>query len=194
MPSQKIRIAIFASGSGTNAEEIFAYFKNHPAIEIGLLLSNNPQAFALERARKFNIETKTFTREEFRNPDVILKTLHEDHISYIVLAGFLWLIPEYLVAAFPDRIINIHPALLPKFGGKGMYGLKVHEAVKAAGESETGITIHLVNTLYDEGKILFQAKCSVDKTYSPEKIQQCVQELEYEHYPKVIESWILKGK
>ena len=193
MPSQKVRIAIFASGSGTNAEEIFTYFKNHPAIEIGLLLSNNTQAFALERARKFNIESKTFTRDEFKNPDVILKALHENQISHIVLAGFLWLIPEYLVAAYPNKIINIHPALLPKFGGKGMYGLKVHEAVKAAGEAETGITIHLVNNQYDEGKILFQAKCTVEKTYSPEKIQQCVQELEYEHYPKVIENWILKG-
>src|SRR5687768_5076202 len=140
MPLQKFRIAVLASGSGTNAEEIFTYFKDHPAIEIGILLSNNPQAFALERARKFSIETKIFTRDEFKNSDVILKILRGKQISHIVLAGFLWLIPEYLVDAYPDKIINIHPALLPKFGGKGMYGLKVHEAVKAAGENETGIT------------------------------------------------------
>jgi phosphoribosylglycinamide formyltransferase 1 len=192
MSNPKFRIAIFASGSGTNAEEILSYFKNHPAIEIGILLSNNPDAYALERANRFNVTPITFTRENFQNAEFMLPILREKKISHIVLAGFLWLIPQYLVNAFPDKIINIHPALLPKFGGKGMYGLKVHEAVRASGDSETGITIHLVNTQYDEGKVLFQAKCSLEQNYSAEKIQQCVQELEYKHYPQVIEKWILE--
>jgi phosphoribosylglycinamide formyltransferase 1 len=191
MSNSKFRIAIFASGSGTNAEALFAYYKNHPAIEIGILLSNNTDAFALERAKKYNIPSKTFTKEAFQTSDLITGILKENKISHIVLAGFLWLVPQYLVNAFPNRIINIHPALLPKFGGKGMYGLNVHEAVRASGEKETGITIHLVNNNYDEGKILFQASCSVVEGYSAEKIQQCVQELEYAHYPRVIENWIL---
>jgi phosphoribosylglycinamide formyltransferase 1 len=192
MPNPKFRIAIFASGSGTNAGEILSYFNHHPAIEIAILLSNNPKAFALERAAKFGVPSRVFTREDFQNADFMLSILKHNKISHIVLAGFLWLIPEYLVNAFPARIINIHPALLPKFGGKGMYGLRVHEAVRAAGEKETGITIHLVDNKYDEGRILFQAKCSVDPGYSSEKIQQCVQELEYQHYPRVIENWILQ--
>jgi phosphoribosylglycinamide formyltransferase 1 len=191
MSNSRFRIAIFASGSGTNAETLFSYYKNHPVIEIGILLSNKADAFALERAKKYNVPSRTFTKEDFQNRDVITGILNENKISHIVLAGFLWLIPQYLVNAFPNRIINIHPALLPKFGGKGMYGLNVHEAVRASGEKETGITIHLVNNNYDEGKILFQARCSVAEGYSAEKIQQCVQELEYAHYPRVIENWIL---
>lgn len=192
MPNPKFRIAIFASGSGTNAGEILRYFNHHPAIEIAILLSNNPKAFALERAAKFGVPSHVFTREDFQNANVMLTILQENQISHIVLAGFLWLIPEYLVNSYPARIINIHPALLPKFGGKGMYGLKVHEAVRAAGEKETGITIHLVDNKYDEGRILFQAKCPVEPGNSSEKIQQCVQELEYQHYPRVIENWILQ--
>ena len=191
MSSKKSRIAVFASGNGTNAEEIFRYFKNHPSIGVGLLLSNNPHAFVLERAKKFNIPSKVFTREEFKNPDLFISWLHEKEITHLVLAGFLKMIPDYLTKAYPEKIINIHPALLPKFGGKGMYGIKVHEAVRQSGEKETGITIHLVNDQYDEGKILFQAKCAVQESYSPEEINECVQKLEYEHYPKVIEQWIL---
>ena len=191
MSKTKFRIAILASGSGTNAEEIFSYFKNHSSIEIGMLLSNNSGAYALERAKKYKVNSRVFSREEFRDPGIVLPILDKEKISHIVLAGFLWLIPDFLVTAFPDKIINIHPALLPKFGGKGMYGLHVHKAVREAGERETGITIHLVNNNYDEGKILFQAKCPVSETHSAEDIQQCVQQLEYEHYPSVIENWIL---
>lgn len=190
MSSGKFRIAIFASGNGTNAEEIFKYFGNHPEIKISLLLSNNSEAFALQRAANHGIAHATFTRDEFRDGQRILTLLRDAGITHIVLAGFLWLIPDYLLRAYPDRIINIHPALLPKYGGKGMYGGRVHEAVKAAGDLETGITIHLVNERYDDGKILFQARCPVDTNYTPEEIAACVHKLEYEHYPRVIEEWI----
>lgn len=192
MSSQKFSIAILASGNGSNAEEIIRYFKDHPVIDVALLLSNNPNAFALDRAKRLNVPAKTFTREEFKEPGVILQWLKKKDITHIVLAGFLWLIPDYLIKSYPGKIINIHPALLPKFGGKGMYGSKVHEAVKMAGEKETGITIHLVNENYDEGEVLFQGRCAIEDHYTPAHIAQCVQKLEYEHYPKVIEQWILK--
>lgn len=191
MSSGKIRLAILASGSGTNAEEIFRFFKDHPRIDVVLLMSNNPNAFALQRAGKHGIKSVVFNRDEFKDGKTILDRLHESAVTHIVLAGFLWLIPEYLLQAFPDRIINIHPALLPKYGGKGMYGAKVHEAVKAAGDLETGITIHLVNSKYDEGKILFQGKCPISKTQTPDEIASCVHKLEYEHYPKIIEKWVM---
>jgi phosphoribosylglycinamide formyltransferase-1 len=188
----KNKIAIFASGSGSNAEEIIKRFKGHESIEVVLLLSNNSTAYALERAKKFNIPTFVFTKQEFRETEIVLKKLQEHHVTHIVLAGFLWLIPDYLIKNFPDRMVNIHPALLPKFGGKGMYGMKVHEAVKAAADKETGITIHLVNEHYDEGKILFQGTCAVDPNATPEHIADCVHKLEYEFYPQVIEQWILQ--
>ena len=188
------RIAIFASGSGTNAEAIFKYFLNHPSIEVVLLLSNNPNAFALERAMKFNVPTRVFTKAQFRNSNDVLNWLREYRVTHIALAGFLWLIPKYLLQEFSDRIINIHPALLPKFGGKGMYGMKVHELVKTAAEKETGITVHLVNDQYDEGTIVFQAKCTVDSNDTPEQIASKVHQLEYAHYPRIIEEWILIGK
>ena len=158
------RLAIFASGSGTNAEEIMKRFQHHASIEVVLLLSNNAQAYALERAKKFNIPTKVFNRSIFRESEEVLIWLKEKNVTHIVLAGFMWLVPDYLTKSFSGKIINIHPALLPKFGGKGMYGMHVHEAVKAAGEKETGITIHEVNERYDEGEILFQATCVVDKS------------------------------
>jgi phosphoribosylglycinamide formyltransferase-1 len=193
MSSKKIRLAVFASGSGTNAEEIFKHFKDHSAIEVVLLLSNNPNAFALQRAKSHHIKSGVFNRKEFVEGEVILKFLGDAGATHIVLAGFLWLIPTYLLRAFPDRIINIHPALLPKYGGKGMYGAKVHEAVKAAAEPETGITIHLVNDQYDEGRILFQEKCSIHADLTPEEIAACVHKLEHAHYPKVIENWVLES-
>lgn len=193
MPPEKIRIAIMASGNGSNAEEIIKYFKNHPSISVGLLLSNNAAAYAIERASKLGVQSKVFTREAFRDKQDVLHWLQQFGITHIVLAGFLWLLPDYLIKAYPDKIINIHPALLPKFGGKGMYGLKVHQAVKDAGESETGITIHLVNERYDEGRILFQGQCKIESHYSAEEIARCVQKLEYEHYSKVIEKWVLGG-
>lgn len=191
MPSPKFRIAVFASGSGTNAEEIFKYFRNHRDIEVGLLLSNNADAYALQRAKNHGIPTVVFNRKEFMEGAHLRGALVEAGISHVVLAGFLWLIPSWLLDLFPNRIVNIHPALLPKYGGKGMYGARVHEAVKASGDPETGITIHLVNDRYDEGKILFQGRCAVDPGHSPAEIAACVHQLEYQHYPPVIEKWIL---
>jgi phosphoribosylglycinamide formyltransferase 1 len=191
---KKFRIAIMASGNGTNAGNIIRYFAGHKHIEVAMVLCNNPDAFVLQRAAEMNIPSRVFTRDELRSPEKFLAVLREKKITHIVLAGFLWLIPDYLVQAFPGRIVNIHPALLPKYGGKGMYGLKVHEAVKASAELETGITIHLVNEKYDEGKVLFQTACPLERAYSAEQIAACVHQLEYEHYPPVIEKWILEMK
>lgn len=188
------RLALFASGSGTNAEEIMKHFADHPAAEVCLLLSNNADAFALQRAKKFDVPTFVFNRVQFRESDVVLEQLKKNRITHLVLAGFLWLVPENLVRNFPHRILNIHPALLPKFGGKGMYGMKVHEAVKAAGETETGITIHEVNEKYDEGKIIFQARCALTPSDTPESIAQKIHQLEYEHFPNVIERWMTGSK
>jgi phosphoribosylglycinamide formyltransferase-1 len=184
------RIAIFASGSGTNAEQIMQRFQRHDKIEVVLVLSNNGDAYVLERARKFKVLSKVFTRTQFRESTEVLQWLLEAGVTHLVLAGFMWLMPESIIKYYPGKIINIHPALLPKFGGKGMYGHHVHEAVKAAGEKETGITIHLVNEKYDEGKILFQASCPVDANDSPDQIADKVHELEYRHYATQIEKWI----
>jgi phosphoribosylglycinamide formyltransferase-1 len=186
----KSRIAVFASGNGTNAEAIFNYFRDHPRVEVALLLSNDPSAFVLERARKSGVSTKVFKRQQFRDSEEVLNWLVQYRISHIALAGFLWLVPQKIIHQFSDRIINIHPALLPKFGGKGMFGMKVHEAIKLAGEKETGITIHLVNEKYDEGTILFKATCPILKEDSPEEIAAKVNRLELTHYPRVIEEWI----
>lgn len=157
-----------------------------------MLLSNSPQAYALERAKKLSIPSKVFNRTIFRESEDVLIWLRDSSVTHIVLAGFMWLVPAYLIKAFPGKIINIHPALLPKFGGKGMYGMHVHEAVKTTGEKETGITIHEVNEQYDEGKILFQARCEVSSSDSPDDIAKRVHQLEYAYYPRVIEEWILK--
>jgi len=189
--SKEFRLAILASGSGTNAEAIMKYFQNHPSISVALLLSNNPNAFALERARKFNVPTHVFDKQQFRESDEVLNWLKEFEITHIVLAGFLWLLPENLIQSFSDKIINIHPSLLPKFGGKGMYGMKVHEAVKEAAEKESGITIHLVNAQYDDGKILHQSSCIISSEDSPKEIAAKVYELEYANYPRIIEEWVL---
>jgi len=182
----KKRIAIFASGSGTNAEAIMQHFSNHTTAEVALILSNKVDAFVLERAKKHHVPTKVFNRATFRDTNEVVALLQAENISLIVLAGFLWLIPEQMVEAFPNQIINIHPALLPKYGGKGMYGMRVHEAVKAAGETETGITIHYVNEAYDEGQIIEQAKCAVLPEDSPEDIAQKIHQLEHEYFSKVI--------
>lgn len=188
------RIAIFASGSGSNAEEIMKRFQYHSTIRVVLLLSNNPAAFALERAKKYDVPTHVFNRTQFRESEDVVNWLQEANVTHVVLAGFLWLIPKNLIAAFPGKIINIHPALLPKYGGKGMYGMKVHEAVKEAGEKETGITIHEVDEHYDEGKIIFQANCLVAPTDSPEDIAAKVHQLEYAHFPTVIEEWVSRSR
>jgi phosphoribosylglycinamide formyltransferase-1 len=191
MSWKKFTLAILASGSGTNAEEIFKYFNGHRAIEVALLMSNNPKAFVLQRAKNYEVKSLIFSRAEFVEGTLVRQALAESRVTHIVLAGFLWLIPPYLLQSFPDRIINIHPALLPKYGGKGMYGSKVHEAVKGAGDAETGITIHLVNDRYDEGEILFQASCPITENHTPDQIAECVHKLEHEHYPRVIEQWVL---
>ncbi len=185
-----IQLAVFISGSGSNAEEIFSYFQIHPSIKVALVLSNNPDAYGLERAKKFSIPSKVFSRAQFRESEEVLHWLKEKEVTHLVLAGFLWLMPQNLIKAFPHRIINIHPALLPKFGGKGMYGIKVHEAVKNSGDAQTGITVHEVNEIYDEGKILFQATCMVDKADTPQQIAKKVQQLEHGFYPRVIEQWV----
>jgi phosphoribosylglycinamide formyltransferase-1 len=186
----KFRICIFASGSGTNAEAIIKYFQHHPSIEIELVLTNNPAAAVLEKAKKASVKSRVFNKSQFSESDEIVQLLQAHGITHLVLAGFLLLIPKNLVATYPNKIVNIHPALLPKFGGKGMYGLKVHEAVKASGEKETGITIHEVNENYDEGKILFQASCEVLPSDTPQQIAEKVQALEHESYPRVVEKWI----
>jgi phosphoribosylglycinamide formyltransferase-1 len=184
------RIAIFASGSGSNAENIANYFSSNEKVEVNLILTNNSGAFVLERAKKLGIKTIIFEKQQFSKTDEILQVLAKNDINLIVLAGFLLKIPENLIKAFPNKIINIHPALLPKFGGKGMYGDKVHQAVIEAGELESGISIHYVNEHYDEGEIIFQAKCEVAVTDTYEDVATKVHDLEYEHFPKVIESLI----
>lgn len=186
----KFRICIFASGSGTNAEAIIKYFQHHPFIKVELVLTNNPTAAVLEKAKKANVESTVFNKSQFSESDEIVQLLQAHGITHLVLAGFLLLIPKNLVATYPNKIVNIHPALLPKFGGKGMYGLKVHEAVKASGEKETGITIHEVNENYDEGKILFQASCEVLPSDIAQQIATKVKALEHESYPRVVEKWI----
>lgn len=186
----KFRICIFASGSGTNAEAIIKYFQHHPFIKVGLVLTNNPAAAVLEKAKKASVKSRVFNKSQFNESDEIVQLLQAHGITHLVLAGFLLLVPKNLVATYPNKIINIHPALLPKFGGKGMYGLKVHEAVKAADETETGITIHEVNEKYDEGKILFQVSCEVLPSDTPQQIATKVQALEHENYPRVVEKWI----
>lgn len=188
--NQHYRMAIFASGKGSNAEEIIKYFKDHPSIEVALVVSNNPQAFALERARKHNVPTMVFSRKEFDS--AAAEQLRERNITHIVLAGFLWLIPATLLQAFPGKIINIHPALLPKFGGKGMYGMKIHELVRSSNEKESGITIHLIDENYDQGRILYQHKCAVGSADTAEEIADKVHQLEYTWYPKIIEGWVLE--
>jgi len=179
------RIALFASGSGSNVENIIRYFSNNRELEFPFIISNRPDAFVHERAKKWMIPSYVFKKDDFENGEV-LKFLQGRSIDFIVLAGFLLKIPENLLDAYPDRIINIHPALLPKFGGKGMYGSHVHEAVVASGEKETGITIHYVNENYDEGQIIFQAKCPVFPEDSPDDVAAKVHALEYEHFPRVI--------
>lgn len=181
----KKRIAIFASGKGSNAKAIIDYFKNNETVAITMIASNNPNAGVLAIARQNNIDTFTFSKEDLQNEDFFLKQL--SNIDFIVLAGFLWLIPSFLVKQFPNRIINIHPALLPKFGGKGMYGMRVHEAVHQAKETETGITIHFVNEHYDEGIYILQQKINIDANDTPTSIAAKVLLLEHHWYPKAIE-------
>lgn len=185
------RLAIFASGSGSNAVAICKYFSKHAQIEVALIVSNNEQAGVLQKAQELGIESITFSKKEFIEGGSVDTMLQEKKITHIVLAGFLWLVPSFLIARFPNKIINIHPALLPKFGGKGMYGARVHETVRNSGDKETGITIHLVNEHFDEGKPLLQVTCPISPLDSVVDIAVKVQVLEHQHYPKTIESWVL---
>ncbi len=186
------KLAIFASGSGSNAENIINYFKESDTVKVSLILTNNPSAGVIERARRLNVPVIIFSKTIFTQTDDIVNLLKENGVDWIILAGFLWLVPQNLVEAYPNRMINIHPALLPNYGGKGMWGHHVHEAVVANGEKESGITIHYVNENYDEGKVIFQAKCSLDETDTADTLAAKIHELEYQHFPKVIEQEILK--
>ncbi len=186
------RIAIFASGSGSNAQKIMEHFKYSDSAEVALVLSNNPEAYVLQRADNFEIPTHVFDKHDFYQTDEVVNLLKRLEIDIVVLAGFLWLVPDNLLKAFPNKIINIHPALLPKFGGKGMYGDKVHKAVLEAGEEEHGITIHFVNEHFDEGEVIYQAKFRVEPGDTLEIIKFNGQQLEHLHYPKVIENLLKK--
>lgn len=186
------RIAIFASGSGSNAEKISEYFAGRTDVEVALILTNNPQAGVIQRARKLHIPVIVFDRTTFYETEKILNLLLNNKIDLIVLAGFMMLIPDFLVHAFPEKMVNIHPALLPKYGGKGMYGSFVHEAVVAAKEKESGITIHFVNEHYDEGNVIFQASCEVTDTDSADDVANKIHVLEHFHFPRVIDEIILK--
>ena len=179
-------IAIFASGNGTNAERIILYFQHVENVNVSIVLSNKPDAGVLDRARKLGVKTFVFDRHTFRQTDEIITLLQSHKIDLVVLAGFLWLVPQNILAAYRDRIINIHPALLPKYGGKGMYGHHVHEAVIQAGEEYSGITIHYVNEKYDKGQIIFQKTVDVSPEDTPESLAEKIHKLEYEHYPRII--------
>jgi phosphoribosylglycinamide formyltransferase-1 len=187
------RIVIFASGSGTNAENLIKFFHNSDNASVIQVLSNNPHAKVLDRAKKLNVSALSFNRIALSKTDDVLNILKASKPDLIVLAGFLWKFPEFILNAFPNKVINIHPALLPKYGGKGMYGMHVHEAVVANNETETGITIHYVNENYDEGTIIFQAKCDVDKHDSAKAVAAKIHQLEMEHFPKVVEK-LLRGE
>ncbi len=187
-------IAIFASGSGSNAENIIKHFEGSDKARVVLLLANTPKAYALERAKRLGVPSMVFSREDFASEEKILGILDSHSVDYVVLAGFLWLVPSYLTRHFAGRIVNIHPALLPKYGGKGMYGDNVHKAVVAAGERESGITIHKVNEQYDSGDIIAQYKVTLTPGDTPEDVASKVHELEYKYFPAVIEGEIDKLK
>lgn len=181
------KIAIFASGSGSNAENIILFFEKNRTIGVNSVFCNVPNAYVLERAKKHDIPAFIFSREEMKNPEKILKQLQERGIDLIVLAGFLWLMPECIISAYKGRIVNIHPALLPNYGGKGMYGMHVHEAIIAAGEKKSGITIHYVNSHYDEGATIFQATCDITKEDTPDTLAAKIHNLEHDFFPITIE-------
>jgi formyltetrahydrofolate-dependent phosphoribosylglycinamide formyltransferase len=188
---QSIKIAIFASGTGSNAQKIIDYFKNQgKEVRVELIACNNPTAGVLQIAAKENIPTLIIEKEKFFRGNAYIHELKGKQIDLIVLAGFMWKIPDALIKAYPNRIINIHPALLPKYGGKGLYGNYVHETVLANKEKESGISIHYVDEIYDHGKIIFQAKCTVMENDTADSLAQRIHALEHEHYPKVIEEVI----
>lgn len=186
----KARLAILASGGGSNADTICTYFARHPHIEVSVVITNRLQAGVREVAKKHQVECVYIPKAEWPDQEKVSPILQHRGITHIVLAGFLLLIPEYLIAAYAGKIINIHPSLLPRHGGKGMFGMHVHEAVKASGERISGMTIHEVDPHFDEGRILFQKEVILDASDSPSDIARKVLRLEHEYYPKVIEQWI----
>ena len=188
----KKRIAIFASGSGSNAQKIMEHFRHHPNGEVVLVLCNNPDAFVLQRADNFEIPTHVFCRSDLYESEEVLTVLKRLQVDLIVLAGFLWLIPPALLKQYPNKILNIHPSLLPKYGGKGMYGDRVHQAVLDAGDEEGGITIHFVNDHFDEGEVIHQARFKVEEGDTLEMIKFKGQQLEHQHFPRVIEGLLKK--
>ncbi len=194
MGNHQANIAIFASGSGSNAQRLIEYFERRPDVKVKALLANRPDAYALERAKRLNVPTFVFNREEFFSSDKVLTYLKDNSIDWIILAGFLWLIPDNLLKNYPDRIINIHPALLPAYGGKGMYGEKVHKAIIAAGEKESGISIHYINERYDEGEMIFQATCVVEPGDTAQSLAEKIHKLEHEHFPVIIDKIITESK
>ncbi len=186
------QLAIFASGSGSNAENIFRYFQNEPQINVACICTNRPDAYVIERAAKYDLPVLVFNRDDFYKTGKVLNYITDLKIDWIILAGFLWLVPDPLIVHFPNRIINIHPALLPKYGGKGMYGHHVHESVINAKDTVSGITIHYVNKHYDQGSIIFQATCPVVTGDTADTLAAKVHELEYEHFPRVIRQIVLR--
>lgn len=184
-------IVIFASGSGTNAENIIRYFKETKTAVISSVITNNPKAGVIKRAENLNVPVSVLEKEALQNPEKLLLNLKDLGTDLIVLAGFLKKVPDEIVAAFPDRIMNVHPALLPKYGGKGMYGMHVHEAVIENKESKSGITIHYVNEKYDEGAIIFQAETPVFENDTPESLAERIHKLEYEYFPQIVEKIVM---
>ena len=187
----KVNIAIFVSGSGSNCENLIRHFEHSEAVKCALVVSNKPEAYALVRAERLGVPTAVITKAQLNDPDEMLPLLQGYDIEFIVLAGFLPLVPDFLIEAFPRKIINLHPALLPKFGGKGMWGHHVHEAVKAAGETETGMTVHYVTPVCDGGEIIAQFRTPLSPEDSVDDIAEKEHQLEMEHFPKVVEQVIL---
>lgn len=186
-----IKIAVFASGNGSNALNLFQYFHNNPNIKVVKIYCNNPEAGIIAKSKEFNIPCRYFTKNDWLS-GVVTSELKLEQTDFIVLAGFLWLVPTTLIENYNNRIINIHPSLLPHYGGKGMYGTKVHESVINNSETESGITIHLVNEEYDKGKILFQARVTIENGETPESLAAKIHTLEYTHFPKTVENYILE--
>lgn len=184
-------IAVFASGNGSNAERIATYFENNEIAKVSIILTNKKDAGVIDRAKRLGIPYAIFDRNTFYQTEEIISILTEHQIDLVVLAGFLWLVPKNILETYPNRIVNIHPALLPKYGGKGMFGHHVHVAVIASGDKTSGITIHFVNDKYDDGQVIFQKEVEIEKHDSPDSLAQKIHELEYRYFPEVIENLLL---
>jgi phosphoribosylglycinamide formyltransferase-1 len=187
---EAFKLAIFASGKGSNAEKIIQYFDNEQLVKVSMIVCNNPEAGVLDIAKHHNIKTLVIDKKTFAQTEEYVQLLKNEGITHIILAGFLWKVPETMINGYRNKILNIHPALLPNFGGKGMYGDKVHEAVIASGQKETGITIHLVDEHYDHGTTVFQASLAIEESDTESSIAQKVHALEHLHYPRVIAEWL----